>query len=182
MLSSLSFLIFIDIRCGTLSRLTNASRTVLIAGAGYVSRPVGDILVRHGVKVIYGCRTLKSAQRLAEQVGAGASAIALDVYEKNQLNEAIKGVDLIVRWLMFMSTTRCWADSVAALSLHRIVGHISLRCDFPNLFCSDPQVIEAAVAQKVSVLTTSYISPQMQSAHDKCQEAGIVVLNELGEL
>lgn len=84
-------------RCGTLAQLINASRTVLIAGAGYVSRPVGDILVQHGVKVIYGCRTLKSAQRLAEQVGAGASAIALDVYEKNQLDEAIKGVDLIVR-------------------------------------------------------------------------------------
>ena len=55
--------------------------------------------------MIYGCRNLKSAQRLAEQVGAGASAIALDVYEKNQLNEAIKGVDLIVRWLTFVSTT-----------------------------------------------------------------------------
>lgn len=52
---------------------------------------------------------------------------------------------------------------------------------FPHVFSSDPHVIEAAIAHKVSVLTTSYISPQMQSAHDRCQEAGIVVLNELGE-
>ena len=82
---------------GALRQLTNACRTVLIAGAGYVSRPVGDILVQHGVKVIYGCRTLESAQRLAHQVGSGASAIALDVYKRNQLDEAIKGFDLIVR-------------------------------------------------------------------------------------
>lgn len=54
--------------------------------------------------------------------------------------------------------------------------------NFSDPFCSDPQVIEAAIAQKVSVLTTSYISPQMQSAHDRCKEAGIVVLNEIGEL
>lgn len=105
---------FVDHHCRTLCQLTNASRTVLIAGAGYVSRPVGDILVRNGVKVIYGCRNLKSAQRLAEQVGAGASAIALDVYEKNQLDEAIKGVDLIVRWLMFVSTAQFGANSLIA--------------------------------------------------------------------
>ena len=98
---------FVDVGCEIQCQLTIASRTVLIAGAGYVSRPVGDILVRHGVKVIYGCRNLKSAQRLAEQVGAGASAIALDVYEKNQLDEAIKGVDLIVRLLSFASSTQC---------------------------------------------------------------------------
>lgn len=88
-------------RYGTIPQLTNAARTVLIAGAGYVSRPVGDILVQHGVRVIYGCRTLESAQRLAEQVGKGASAIVLDVYKRSQLDEAIKGVDLIVRWLQF---------------------------------------------------------------------------------
>lgn len=76
----------------------DANRTVLIAGAGYVSRPVGDILVRHGVKVIYGCRNIESAQRLAKQVGAGALAIALDVKNKEQLEEAIKNVDLIVRY------------------------------------------------------------------------------------
>lgn len=75
----------------------NDTRTVLIAGAGYVSRPVGDILAQQGAKVIYGCRTLESAQRLANQVGSGASAITLDVYDRNQLDEAIKGVDLIVR-------------------------------------------------------------------------------------
>jgi saccharopine dehydrogenase-like NADP-dependent oxidoreductase len=102
----------------------HAFRTVLIAGAGYVSRPVGDILVRHGVKVIYGCRTLKTAQQLAEQVGAGASAIALDVNKKDQLDEAIKGVDLIVRWLDFASTIHPWANSFVASCHHPIVRQI----------------------------------------------------------
>jgi saccharopine dehydrogenase-like NADP-dependent oxidoreductase len=102
----------------------HAFRTVLIAGAGYVSRPVGDILVRHGVKVIYGCRTLKTAQRLAEQVGAGASAIVLDVNKKDQLDEAIKGVDLIVRCLDFASTIHPWTNSFVASCRHQIVRQI----------------------------------------------------------
>ena len=62
-----------------------------------VSRPVGDILVRHGVKVIYGCRNIETAQRLVKQVGKGASAITLDVKKKEQLYEAIQKADLIVR-------------------------------------------------------------------------------------
>lgn len=62
-----------------------------------VSRPVGDILVRKGAKVIYGCRNIETAQTLAKQVGAGASAIPLDVRKKEQLDEAIKNADLVVR-------------------------------------------------------------------------------------
>lgn len=62
-----------------------------------VSRPVGDILVRHGVKVIYGCRNIETAHRLVKQVGNGATAITLDVTKREQLDEAIKNVDLIVR-------------------------------------------------------------------------------------
>ncbi|MCJ1241997.1 hypothetical protein MMC14_010004 [Varicellaria rhodocarpa] len=72
------------------------SRTILIAGAGFVSRPVGDILVRHGAKVIFGCRRIDTAQRLAQQVGAGASAITLDVSKKDELDEAVAGCDLVV--------------------------------------------------------------------------------------
>lgn len=45
----------------------------------------------------------------------------------------------------------------------------------------DPFVIEAAIARKIPVLTTSYISPDMQAQHERCVEAGIPVLNEIGE-
>lgn len=71
---------------------------MLIAGAGMVSRPVGDILVSHGVNVTYGCRNIETAQRLAVQVGKGASAIALDVKSKEQLEQALGKVDLVVRY------------------------------------------------------------------------------------
>lgn len=73
-------------------------RKVLIAGAGMVSRPVGDILVSHGVGVTYGCRNIETAQRLAAQVGEGASAIALDVKSKEKLEQALRNVDLVVRY------------------------------------------------------------------------------------
>ncbi|MCJ1462099.1 hypothetical protein MMC07_000699 [Pseudocyphellaria aurata] len=123
-----------------------SSKSVLIAGAGMVSRPVGDILVRNGVKVIYGCRNIKTAQGLAKLVGEGASAISLDVRKKEQLNEAIKNVDLVV-------------------SLVPPPDH--------------PFVIEAAISHKISALTTSYISPEMQSTNERCKTAGITVLNEI---
>lgn len=71
---------------------------MLIAGAGMVSRPVGDILVSNGVSVTYGCRNIERAQRLAAQVGEGAIAIALDVKNKEQLEQALSNVDLVVRY------------------------------------------------------------------------------------
>ena len=112
-----------------------------------VSRPVGDILARHRVKVIYGCRNFETAQRLARQVGSGASAITLDVKKKEQLEEALKNVDLVV-------------------SLVPPPDH--------------PFVIEGAIARKIPVLTTSYISPEMQATDERCKAAGIPVLNEIG--
>lgn len=88
---------YLAVQCRhNINQLTSC-RTVLIAGAGMVSRPVGDILVRHGVKVVYGCRNIETAQRLVKQVGDGASAITLDVKKKQQLDEAIKKADLVVR-------------------------------------------------------------------------------------
>ena len=39
---------------------------------------------------------MNTAQRLAQQVGAGASAITLDVRKKDELDEAVAGCDLVV--------------------------------------------------------------------------------------
>lgn len=50
-------------------------------------------------------------------------------------------------------------------------------------FCgvgSDHHVIEAAIKHKAHVLTTSYISPEMEALEGKAKEAGIQVVNELG--
>ena len=46
--------------------------------------------------MIFGCRRIDTAQRLAQQVGAGASAITLDVSKKDELDEAVAGCDLVV--------------------------------------------------------------------------------------
>jgi len=72
------------------------NRSVLIAGAGYVSRPVGEILAKNGVAVTFGCRTLDTAQKLAQQVGSNVKAITLDVRNKEQMDAAVKGMDLVV--------------------------------------------------------------------------------------
>lgn len=57
---------------------------------------------------------------------------------------------------------------------------LALDYSFPDSL-PDPFVIEAAIARKIPVLTTSYISPDMQAQHERCVEAGIPVLNEIGE-
>jgi spermidine synthase len=41
-------------------------------------------------------------------------------------------------------------------------------------------VIESAIRNKKHVVTTSYVSPAMKALEDKCKEAGIVVMNEIG--
>jgi len=79
------------------SGINSTCRTVLIAGAGYVSLPVGDILAKNGAKVIFGCRTLKTAQQVAAKVTGGkASAIELDVRNAQQLSDAVAKCDLVV--------------------------------------------------------------------------------------
>ena len=41
-------------------------------------------------------------------------------------------------------------------------------------------VIEAAIAAKVNVVTTSYASPAMNALDQRCKDAGIIVYNEVG--
>lgn len=41
-------------------------------------------------------------------------------------------------------------------------------------------VVESAIRQKVNVVTTSYINPQLRALEPKIKEAGIVVMNEIG--
>lgn len=42
------------------------------------------------------------------------------------------------------------------------------------------KVIESAIRNKVNVVTTSYVSPAMRELDEKCKQAGIVVMNEIG--
>ena len=42
------------------------------------------------------------------------------------------------------------------------------------------KVIEAAINQKVNVVTTSYVSEAMMALDQKAKDAGITVMNEIG--
>ena len=53
-----------------------ASRSVLLLGAGFVTRPTAEILGKSGVKVIVACRTLEKAQALAKGI---PNAVAISV-------------------------------------------------------------------------------------------------------
>jgi len=44
-----------------------------------------------------------------------------------------------------------------------------------------PIVAEACISNRVNMVTTSYISPEMQALDEKAREAGIIILNEIGE-
>ncbi len=41
-------------------------------------------------------------------------------------------------------------------------------------------VIKSAIKNKKNVVTTSYVSPAMKELDEKCREAGITVMNEIG--
>ncbi len=43
-----------------------------------------------------------------------------------------------------------------------------------------PEIAEVAIEAGVSVITPSYVSPQMKALHAKAVEAGVLILNEIG--
>jgi len=60
-----------------------------------VTRPTAVELSKAGVKVTVACRTLESAQKLAEGLN-NANAISLDVSNSNALEKEIAKVDLVI--------------------------------------------------------------------------------------
>ena len=43
-----------------------------------------------------------------------------------------------------------------------------------------PQIAAVAIEAGVSVITPSYVSPEMEALHDRAVEKGVLVLNEIG--
>ena len=43
-----------------------------------------------------------------------------------------------------------------------------------------PEIAEVAISAGVSVITPSYVSPQMKALHDRAVEADVLILNEIG--
>ncbi|OHE95935.1 saccharopine dehydrogenase [Colletotrichum orchidophilum] len=72
-----------------------ASQSVLMLGAGFVTRPTLDILSDAGIPVTVACRTLESAKKLSEGV-KHATPISLDVNDDKALDAELAKHDLVI--------------------------------------------------------------------------------------
>ncbi|KAF2261146.1 saccharopine dehydrogenase-like protein [Lojkania enalia] len=72
-----------------------SSKSVLLLGAGFVTRPTAEILGNSGVKVIVACRTLERAQGLAKGI-KNATAISLDVNDEAALDAEVEKHALVI--------------------------------------------------------------------------------------
>ncbi|KAK7190170.1 Saccharopine dehydrogenase [NADP(+), L-glutamate-forming] [Paraphaeosphaeria sporulosa] len=72
-----------------------SNHSVLLLGAGFVTRPTAEVLGNSGVKVTVACRTLAKAQALAKGI-SNASAISLDVSNDEALDAEVAKVDLVI--------------------------------------------------------------------------------------
>ncbi|GFP56513.1 saccharopine dehydrogenase [NADP(+), L-glutamate-forming] [Trichoderma asperellum] len=123
-----------------------AQQSVLMLGAGFVTRPTLDVLTEAGIPVTVACRTLQTAQGLSAGVKL-ATPISLDVTDPKALDAEVAKHDLVV--------------SLIPYTFHATV-------------------IESAIRNKKNVVTTSYVSPAMMELDQKCKDAGITVMNEIG--
>ncbi|KAF2253961.1 Saccharopine dehydrogenase [Trematosphaeria pertusa] len=73
----------------------STSHSVLLLGAGFVTRPTAEILGNSGIKVTVACRTLQRAQSLAKGI-KNATAISLDVNNDDALDAEVAKVDVVI--------------------------------------------------------------------------------------
>ncbi|KAJ4302765.1 saccharopine dehydrogenase (NADP+, L-glutamate-forming) [Kalmusia sp. IMI 367209] len=73
----------------------SSNHSVLLLGAGFVTRPTAEILGNSGVKVTVACRTLEKAQALAKGI-KNATAISLDVDNSEALDAEVAKVDVVI--------------------------------------------------------------------------------------
>ncbi|MCJ1248289.1 Saccharopine dehydrogenase [NADP(+), L-glutamate-forming] [Trapelia coarctata] len=71
------------------------SKSVLLLGAGFVTRPTVEVLSDAGIKVTVACRTLESAKKLCHNIKF-TTPISLDVTDTKALDTEVRKVDLVV--------------------------------------------------------------------------------------
>ncbi|EOO01411.1 putative saccharopine dehydrogenase protein [Phaeoacremonium minimum UCRPA7] len=72
-----------------------SQRSVLMLGAGFVTKPTLDILSDAGIQVAVACRTLTAAQKLSSGV-KNAHPISLDVNNQEALDAEVAKHDLVI--------------------------------------------------------------------------------------
>ncbi|KAM6522492.1 saccharopine dehydrogenase, NADP+ L-glutamate-forming [Fusarium falciforme] len=70
-------------------------QSVLMLGAGFVTRPTLDVLTQSGIPVTVACRTLETAKKLSEGVNL-ATPISLDVSDEKALDAEVAKHDLVI--------------------------------------------------------------------------------------
>lgn len=122
-------------------------KTVLVLGAGMVTRPLVDYLLKNdGLTVRVGDMIGEKAERLVAGHNRGQS-FQIDMMDIPQLNRAVANADLVI--------------SLVPYSYH-------------------PRVAELCIENRVNMVTASYVSDAMKSLAKKAEEAGILILNEIG--
>ncbi|GMK55924.1 hypothetical protein CspeluHIS016_0209800 [Cutaneotrichosporon spelunceum] len=123
-----------------------SGKKVLLLGSGLVAAPAAKYITEHGHQLTIACRTLATAEGLAQGL-ENATALSVDVSSAEALRNAVKGHDVVV--------------SLVPYTLHR-------------------SVMEAALAEKAHVVTTSYVNPQMRELDQQFKDAGLICFNEIG--
>lgn len=89
-----------------------SDKKVLILGAGSVALPAAKVLDRADIEVFIACRTLDRARRLSDRLN-GATPIALDVTNADDLDREVAKVDVVV--------------SLVPYTWHALVIHSAIR-------------------------------------------------------
>ena len=79
----------------------------------------------------------------------------------------------------YPNTSAISLDVKDPVGLERLVSSHDLVVSFVP-FQLHPLVAEQCITHKVNMLTSSYVSPQLQALHEKACEAGISMVNEVG--
>ncbi|EJT52134.1 chimeric spermidine synthase/saccharopine dehydrogenase [Trichosporon asahii var. asahii CBS 2479] len=72
-----------------------SGKKVLLLGSGLVAQPAAKYITEHGHELTIACRTLKTAQDLAQGL-ENATAVSVDVSSPEALRAAVKGHDVVV--------------------------------------------------------------------------------------
>lgn len=121
-------------------------KTVLVLGAGMVTRPLVRYLLDHDHRVVVASRTVAKAERLVDGHPHG-TAHALDLQDADRLAAFVDECDIAV--------------SLVPYAFHPIVARL-------------------CIERRKPMVTTSYVSPEMQALDGAARAAGVTVLNEIG--
>ena len=109
-----------------------------------------------------------------------APAVEYIIKKGYQLTVGCRTVELAEKMVTsFPGATSVQVDATNPESLDAAMAECDLVVSLIP-YIHHASVIESAIRNKKHVVTTSYVSPAMKALEEKCKEAGIIVMNEIG--